>query len=170
MSQVQVMVSGGAPVIPTSFVTDSGIAVPAANIINILGSSEISTSGAGNTVTIDFAGMSDGTGQTIGATTADLITINAGAVANVYKVSAEFVGFNAATPSGCADELINGVRTTGAATALTGVVDRTIFEEAALAGCQADIVVSGNTFIVRVTGAAGLTINWKARIRYISVT
>jgi hypothetical protein len=142
-------------VIPTSFVTDSGTAIPAANVINILGSSEISTSGAGNTVTIDFTGMSDGTGQTIGAVTADLITINAGAVPNCYKVSADVVGFEATTPAAIAYELINGVRTTGAAATLTNITDQTAFEEAALGGCVGDIVVSGNTFIVRVTGVAG---------------
>lgn len=42
--------SGGSPV--TQFTTDSGIAVPAANNINIIGGTGITTSGAGSTITI----------------------------------------------------------------------------------------------------------------------
>lgn len=55
MSQVWEDVSG-TPTVATDYVTDSGTATPAANIINILGVSGVSTSGAGNTVTITGSG------------------------------------------------------------------------------------------------------------------
>ncbi len=42
------------PSIPTEFVTDSGSAVPAANILDIVGGVGITTSGGGNTVTISL--------------------------------------------------------------------------------------------------------------------
>jgi len=54
MSNITKRISSGSlpPNIPTSFVTDSGIAVPAANILNVLGDGRATTSGAGNTLTI----------------------------------------------------------------------------------------------------------------------
>src|SRR5271165_7106522 len=44
------------PTIPTAFVTDAGTAIPAANILNIFGGTDIATAGAGNTITINFTG------------------------------------------------------------------------------------------------------------------
>ena len=56
MSQItKTLTSGGPipPVIPTQFTTDSGVAVPAANNLNVFGGLGISTSGAGSTITIN---------------------------------------------------------------------------------------------------------------------
>lgn len=55
MSHVNKAITSGTPLppaIPTSFVTDSGTAIPAANILNVLGGAGCSTSGSGSTVTI----------------------------------------------------------------------------------------------------------------------
>jgi hypothetical protein len=52
--------SGGAlpPDVPTSFVTNSGTAIPLANVIEILGAGSATTSGAGNVVTISVTAAS----------------------------------------------------------------------------------------------------------------
>ena len=44
--------------VPINFVTDSGTAVAAANIINVNGGTNVTTSGAGNTILIDVTGTS----------------------------------------------------------------------------------------------------------------
>ncbi len=44
------------PDVPTEFVTNSGTAVPALNVIEILGTGSITTTGSGNVVTISVSG------------------------------------------------------------------------------------------------------------------
>jgi len=46
--------------VATSFVTDSGTAVPSSNILNVLGGTAIDTSGTGNTITINSTSGGDG--------------------------------------------------------------------------------------------------------------
>jgi hypothetical protein len=55
MSQFFVGTTSGnlPPAVPIQFTTDSGIAVPAANNLNVLGGAGASTSGAGSTITIN---------------------------------------------------------------------------------------------------------------------
>lgn len=57
MSQAGNIAIGSVPSVPTSFVTDSGTAVPAANTLNVISSASdgIATSGAGSSVTITTA-------------------------------------------------------------------------------------------------------------------
>jgi hypothetical protein len=45
------------PEVPTEFVTNSGIATPAMNILNVLGSGSITTSASGNTITIAISSI-----------------------------------------------------------------------------------------------------------------
>lgn len=56
MSQAGIISTTAGPVppaVPTTFVTDSGNAVPALNILNVLGGVGSTTSGAGSTITIN---------------------------------------------------------------------------------------------------------------------
>jgi len=85
MSQIQALGAGNGAGGTNSYVTDVGIAIPAAGIINILGAHGINTTGAGSTVTVainnaitlgDLAVIATGA-SALTATTGD-ITITSG--------------------------------------------------------------------------------------------
>lgn len=168
MSQAGLASTNGTPT-PTTYVTNAGNAVPVANILNVLGAVGVTTSGAGGTITITSSGGLTGSGQTIGAVTVDLITINLGAVATTYTIEAKIAGFNSATPAGCGYNLICVARTTGAAASIVGVQDKYVAEDAALVACDANFIASGNTIIVRALGVVGLTVNWNSSIIQVKV-
>jgi hypothetical protein len=130
----------------------------------------ITITNAAGSITIANSNFEDATTQTIGAVTADGITLALGAVAGVYSLEARIAGFDSATPSGCGYQLFGTVRTTGAAAALVGTPDKVVNEDAALAAADADIVVSGNNAIIRVTGVAALTIDWSIHLEYNEIT
>lgn len=66
--------------VPNSFPTDSGTATPVANVLNILGGTNVSTSGSGNTVTIDATGFASFSWSEVTMDTS--LTANAGFIAN----------------------------------------------------------------------------------------
>jgi hypothetical protein len=172
MSQAGIINSSGMPTVPTTFVTDAGNAIPALNILNVVtpggGTTGISTSGAGNTITITLTDTSiSGTGQTVGAVTADIITFPLGAVAGTYTFDINVASFEPTTPAGAGYGIVASVRTTGAAAVLVPNQAIDELEEAALIAADAVVVVAGNNMIVRVTGVAGLTIDWKATAEYV---
>lgn len=111
----------------------------------------------------------DGTGQTIGAVTADLVTLDLGGTAGAYSIQARVVGFESSTPAGCVYQIDGGARTTGAAVTLIGQ-SQEVQEEAALTSADVQLVVSGNNLIVRATGVAALTIDWNCSLQYILQT
>lgn len=107
---------------------------------------------------------------TVGAVTGDVITLDLGAVPATYAIEVRVASFNASTPAGAGYQVFGAARTTGLAATLVGVPDVIANEEAALLNADIDIVVAGNTAIVRVTGVALLTIDWVAVATYTRAT
>lgn len=183
MSQAGIINTSSGPVppaVPTSFVTDvNSPAIPAANILNEIGGDTtvnndngIQTDGSSgsNTLTIQLTNRLQGTGTTVGAVTADLVTFALGATPATYVIEANFAAFEPTTPAGAGYSLFGTVRTTGAAASLVGTPDKINNENTALIPSTADIVASGNNAILRVTGTAGLTVDWSTVGYYVKVT
>jgi len=173
MSQIQKLFDGTIKPDVETLTGDVGGAVGpnGAFNINILTGDGLTNTGnpATNTMTITLDGVNFGVGQTIGAVTADLITIPLGAVPTTYIIEAKIAGFESTTPAGVGYNLICVARTTGIASSIIGIQDKYVAESAALVGCDGSFIASGNDIIVRSTGTAGLTIQWKASSSYISV-
>jgi hypothetical protein len=136
--------------------------------INLYGINGVTVTGdpVTHTLTISVDHLLTGFGTTVGATTADLITFPMGAVPSTYTIEGRVAGFDAATPAGASLKLWGGTRTTGAAGVILNTVDKNVNTEAALVTSDATIVIVGNSFVVRVTGVAGKTINWTATFEY----
>jgi hypothetical protein len=135
------------------------------------------TAGAGISITngagsITVATVADGfviaTVQTVGAVNGDLFTLTLAGnrAANIF---ANVVG----TPSDYSASLVGtangGARRAGGGAVLIGspLVD---FSEDSANAPNLDIVVSGNDVIVRVTGVAAQTWNWRGLIQYVLQT
>lgn len=182
MSQIYKSLAAGPvpPAVPTQFNTDiNSPSIPIANIENIVGgfvstdnSNGIQTDGSSgsNTITIELTNRLRGTGMTVGAVTADLVTFALGATPSTYILDCNFCAFESGTPSGAGYSVFGSVRTDGGTAFLIATPDKINNEDAALVPCDVDIVVSANNAILRVTGAAGLTINWVVVATYVKVT
>jgi hypothetical protein len=179
MSQAGVLVPGGTPTIATSYQTDSGVATPAANVLNILGGTTttidtdgIRTTGSGNTVTVQLTNRFGGTGSTVGATTAD-VAISLGATPGVYTFDIQIAGFDSTAGEGVGYAIFGTVRTDGAAATVIGTPDKISNEDSApvdLRPADANLIASANTAVVRVTGVAARTISWRVLGTFVFVS
>jgi len=184
------LTSGGPipPTIPTSFVEQTGTAVPAANILIIdafdstennnngivtkggVAAGDPPGTGVSNEVSIYLTNRLQGAAPTAGHTTADLVTFNLGAVPGAYNFELKVIGFNASTPAASGFTVLGTMRTNGIAATLVAIPDETVVEDVAMIDCDVDMVASGNNLIIRVTGVSGLIIDWNVVATYVFVS
>ena len=121
-------------------------------------------------VTDGFVTLNDaakGTAQTIGAVTADIITLPLGATPGAYSIICNVAAFQSAGPSSAQYFILASVRTDGATATVAGDADVTYVEDPALADADCTVVASGNNAIIRATGVTALTIDWAASLTFL---
>lgn len=102
-----------------------------------------------------------GTGQTIGAVTADLVTV-ALVASTSYALQGVVVGKDSSGNT-VAGLIVSGAKRAGGGAALVGAaVQLLLVADAAVATATATWVASGNNVILRATGLALITIDWTA--------
>lgn len=153
------------PVVPTSFVTDdSTTAIPALNILNVLGGIGIETYASpdlSNNLYIKLANSGQAFTTTIGATTSEVTVINLGATPSIGVFVSRIVGFDdGLSNNGCSYVLTAAAKTDGATASIVQAQDKLIFEDVAFASADANVTVNGNAVTITVLGVAGFTINW----------
>jgi hypothetical protein len=181
MSQFFISATAAAPppTVATSFVTNvNSPAVPAANVLNVVGGTSIvnTTNGVrtdgssgSNTLTIQLTNQQNDIGTTTNATPTVLSTFAMPAIASVQNYEYKICAFNTTSTLGAVYLVIAGARTTGAAATSLNTADITSLEEGVMSGCLVAFGVSGNNVTITVTGLAASTINWSSQLRYTQV-
>lgn len=185
MSQIYKPLTSSGPIpptIPTSFVTDSGTAIPAADILIVDGfdSSEnndngiitkggVVGTGTANEVDVVLTNRGVVTGTTIGAvtTTATLFSPTNNS-AFTYKV---FITGRETGTGDCAGGSIEGLaKKNGGAVTVVGDSDTLDEEDISLTGVDWSVTASAGDLVVNFIGIAATTINWKCTFTYQQVT
>lgn len=181
MSQIIKPATAGSlpPSVAESYVTDvNSPAVPAAHVLDVIGGSTVINTAHGiqtdgssgsNVLTVQLTNRQEGSVTTSNATPTTLISFAAAGSATVYNFEARVTAFDATDVAGGAYVVIAGARTTGAATTILAANEFTVIEEAAMVTSDIDVIATGNTVVVQVTGIAGKTIRWSGTLTYVQV-
>lgn len=161
------------PQVPTSFVTDSGTAIPVANILNVLANDTtanndngIQTIGSGNTLTIQLTNRITGSATTTNATPTTLISLSLGATPGTYIVEGDITAYNSTDLAGASYTFAGAAVTNGVTATEIGVENKDIFEQVAMTAADFNLGITGNSAFIEVIGIAGKTINWNAMFTY----
>jgi hypothetical protein len=179
MSQIIKAVTAGSlpPSVPTSFVTDFGTAVPAANILNVTTNQSlindptgIESTGSGNTVQILLTNRASATTTTTDATVTTIITFPlSNILPGVYTIRGDVAGFIPAQNAGGSYDYVASVRTNGVTAVIIGSNFDTQLEDVVMEPSDIHVAVSGNNFLLQVQGIVATTIDWAATLNYLVV-
>ena len=160
---------GGSPI--QTLTGDSGGAVPpTANNINTLGNDSTVNNANGitivgnpgtSTLTTTLTNRLQGTGTTVGAATADVITFTP-TVVGTYSLEYRTGAYNTTSLLGSGYSFFGAIRFDGVNSNICDAFDEINNEEGAMSATDLAIVVSGANVILRATGYAAQTINWSS--------
>jgi hypothetical protein len=175
--------SGGPPppTVATSYVTQNGTAVPAANIliVNAFDSTEnndngiitkggVVGTGTANEVDVIITNRVTGSITTIDAAQTAMLAFTFPTL-GVYTFDVNIACFNTTDVLGSGFSIFFGVRSTGAAATLLNLEDKIINPEVGNTACDVSVGTLGNSVIIFASGIAGKTINWNAVGTYVFV-
>jgi len=166
--------AGSLPIIvPTSFITDDGTAVPAANVLNVLGGAGINTYAdpdPGDNLYISAYEIL-GAVTTTDDTPTSLISYSLGVGVGVWLYSFRLVVYNLTDILGTGTDIKFSSRTTATTAIGIGNPSYFFFEDVGMETLDVAISYAQNpNFLnIAVTGLVGKTLNWKIEGTFIFV-
>lgn len=180
MSQAGIISTSSGPVPPTvatSYVTDDGTAIPAANILNVNGIDSTTNNANGIFTQADPNGSnnlrvvlsnriqitattSDGAGQT------QAVTLFTPTDDTAITFSALIIGYDAPNNVAAGGSQQGVARKTGGAVTIVGTNDSLDESDAALNAVDWDVIATGADLQGQFVGIAGRTITWTMTFTY----
>lgn len=176
MSQIIKNLASGPvpPAVPTSFVTQNGTAVPAANVLIVNAASSTQNNnngfitkggvvgtGTANELDVVVTNRLAGSTSTTGATTSAIITFPL-TVIGTYAIECRIAAYNTTSTIGGGYSVFGTVRFDGANANLCGTPDKIINEEGTMSNANVTMTVAGANVLINGVGYAAQTINWSA--------
>lgn len=164
------------PIVATSYVTDDGTAIPAANILNVNGVDSIENNANGiftranpnlsNNLEVILSNRIRVTATTVGATT-QTVTLMTPTAATAVEFQVSVIGYDSANNEACGGGM-EGIarRSGGGTTAIVGTNDTLDEADAGLIAVDWDVVTDGTLLQMQFVGVAGRTIAWSAVFIY----
>jgi len=162
------------PEVPLQFTTDDGVAVPAANNLNVIGASSsvnydtgIYTTSPGNNDDLFIVLSNRFTNSVQTTDAADTVLVDQQLTEDgVYTFEVKVSAYNVTDLLGAAYSLFFGIiLTSGTATKL-GLEDKITNAQGAMVNCVVSVSTTDDRIIITVNGLAGKTIEWLATATY----
>jgi hypothetical protein len=184
LSQIIKTLTSGGPIpsnIPTSFSTDNGTAVPAANVLivhaddsrennnnGIIAKGGVAGTGTSNEVDIIITNRIQGTVTTVGATTSAILTFTPTAI-GTYAIECRVAAFNTTASLGAGYSVFGTARFDGVNSNLCGTADKITNEEGTMTSANVTMTVSGANVLINGVGYLGQSIDWASVALYTFV-